>query len=254
MKVLNNRRYVEVRALLEKCGISLSEEYYECLANVFEIISVFVNGKLSNQEILRAYDLLSDVMKNDRPDIVAYVSKEDRIRVAVRLMEELPETKGKLTDDEKIAFAFCILTGECTQIFDEESGQIRSGVVLFDTFEHIESELLYATASDPDRFDLKKSSLIIDERYGYSVETAIHVTSIPAAYAYLERLKYGGQTIMYDRIGSFVNSVGNHVAGYRIYTQKSGLFSKKKTEVATLYINSYCLDMPSIAPKGFTLI
>ena len=115
MNLLNPKRYDDVNQLLQERGIALQEEDRRCVANTFEIISSFVHGKLTTAEIFSAYDLLSDVMKNDRPDIVAYVKKEDRIRVAVRLMEELAETKGKLTEDEKIAFAFCIMTGECTQ-------------------------------------------------------------------------------------------------------------------------------------------
>lgn len=253
MKVLSPKRFDEVNKLLREEGFSLSEENLQCLSNVFEIVSTFVHGKLSNKEILHAYDLLSDVMKNDRPDIVAYVPKEDRIRVAVRLMEELPETRGKLTLDEKIAFAFCIFTGECTQFFDEERDMIRSGVALFDSFEHIEQELLYAMATDPDRFDMKKKAYVIDEQYGLSVETAIHTTSVGAAYAYLERLKYNGQPVHYDRIGSCLNDAGQHVDRYIISVEKKGLFSKKMIEVATIYINSYCHDMPNVAPKGFTL-
>ena len=253
MNLLNPKRYDDVNQLLQERGIALQEEDRRCVANTFEIISSFVHGKLTTAEIFSAYDLLSDVMKNDRPDIVAYVKKEDRIRVAVRLMEELAETKGKLTEDEKIAFAFCIMTGECTQFFDEEQGVIRSGVAMFDSFEHIEQELLYAMSTDPDRFDMKKKELVIDERYGFSVETAIHTTSVRAAYAYLASLRYNGQPIVFDRIGSFANDAGQLVDGYQIFVEKKGLFSKKKMEVAKIYINSYCQDMPEVAPKGFVL-
>ena len=253
MEILSDRRFVEVTKLLQKNGFALSEENSRCLANAFEIISTFVHGKLTNEEIFRTYDLLSDVMKNDRPDIIAHVNKEDRIRVAVRLMEELQDTRGKLTEDEKIAFAFCIFTGECTQIYDEEQGVVRSGVALFDSFEHIEQELLYAMKTDPTRFDMRGNRVVIDEQYGYSVDAAIQTTSVRAAYAYLQHLKYNGKPIIYSRIGSFSNSTGQLVDGYTIYTEKKGLFSTKKVEVATLYINSYCESMPRVAPKGFSL-
>ena len=254
MKVLNNTRYAEVRELVGNSSGSLPEEYYECLANVFEIFSTFVNGKLSNQEILLAYDLISDVMKNKRPDLVVYVSEEERIRVAVLLLQALPGTKWRLSIGERIAFAFCIFTAECTQFLDEESGQIRSGIALFDTFEHIERELRLAMSTDPDRFDMSKPRTAIDERFGYSIETAISMTSIFERNYYLSRLIYDGHCISYDKIGSFENRYGVLADGYRIYIQKRGLFSMKTIEVATLYISPYCLvDMPNIAPKGFTL-
>lgn len=254
MELLSQKRYDDVNQLLQDNGISLDDENRRWLSNTFEIISSFVQNKLTTAEIFSVYDLLSDVMKNSRPDIVVYVKKEDRIRVAVGLMEELVETAGKLTEDEKVAFAFCIMTGECTQVFDEEQGVIRSGVTLFDSFEHIKQELLYAMSTDPDRFDMKKVEFVIDERYGFTVETAVHTTSVRAAYTYLASLRYNGQSVVFDRIGSFGNNAGQLVDGYKIFVEKKGLFSKKKFEVATLYINSYCQDMPKVAPKGFTLI
>jgi len=254
MELLNTDRFEEVKTVLRESGISLSEENQRCIANVFEIISAFVHEKLTLTEILRTYDLLSDVIKNKRPDIILYVSKEDRIRVAVRLMEELPETRGKLTEEEKVAFAFCIFTGECIQFYDEERGMIRSGTALFDTFEHIEEKFQCAMEEDPERFDMKKAELVIDDQYGFSIDTAIHVTSVGAAYEYLDRLRYHGKPVIYQRIGSSRSNAGQIIDRYTVYIEKNSLFSKKRTEVATLYINSYCQDMPFVAPKGFSLV
>ena len=155
MNLLNEKRFAEVKLLFEKENLPLSEREIKIYSNVFEIISIYIHNKLTNEEILHAYDFLSDVMLNNRPDI-AYVAKVDRIRVAVALMETIPETKGKLTEDEKLAFAYCIFTGACTQVYDEERDIMLNGIVLFDSFEHINTEFEFEKVEFPDRFRIDR--------------------------------------------------------------------------------------------------
>ncbi len=253
MEILNTQRFEELKIIFEQNNINLSINDVVLYSNVFEIISQFVHQKLTNEEIFVVYDLLSDVVKNDRPDIVSHVSKDDRIRVQVRLMEELPETKGKLDLEEKIALAFCIYAGECVQIYDEDRDMICNGIVAFDSFEHIKSEYEYEKQQFPSVFKIEKRNIIFDSTYGYSKENPIIVTSIDAAYYYLNKLKYNSLPVKYDRIGSFSNSNDDLIDGYNIFIEKKGLFKNKIIKVATIYINSYCEEMPQVAPKGFTL-
>jgi len=213
-----------------------------------------VHQKLTSQEIFAVYDLLSDVVKNNRPDIIAYVPKEERIRVQVRLMEEILETKGKLDLEEKVALAFCVYTGECIQTYDEERDMMCNGIVLFDSFEHIKNELEYEKKRFPSVFKIKKRNAIFDGTYGYSLENPINVTSVDAAYYYLSKLRYNAFPVKCDRIGSFRNVNDDLVDGYDILVEKKGLFKRKTIKVATIYINSYCDEMPKVAPQGFTLI
>lgn len=253
MKILNTQRFETLKIIFKNYNIDLSLNDVAIYSNVFEIISQFVHNKLSNEEIFAVYDLLSDVVKNDRPDIVAHVSKEDRIRVQVRLMEELPETKGKLDLEEKIALAFCIYTGECIQIYDEDRDMMCNGIVLFDSFEHIKSEFEFERQQFPSVFKIEKT-IIFDSTYGYSKENPVNVTSIDAAYYYLSKLRYNALPVTYERIGSFSNLDNNIIDGYNIFAEKKGLFKNKKMKIATIYINSYCNTMPKVAPKGFTLV
>lgn len=253
MEILNTQRFEKLKTIFKERNINLSLNDISIYSNVFEIISQFVHHKLTDEEILGVYDLLSDVIKNDRPDIVAHVSKNDRIRVQVRLMEELPETKGKLDLDEKIALAFCIYLGECTQIYDEEKNSMHNGIVLFDSFEHIQSELDYEKEQFPSVYKLDKPEIKFDDTYGYSLENPINTTSIDASYYYLTKLRYNGSPIIYERIGSFGNSKNDTIDGYDIFIEKKTLFGKKTIKIATLYINAYCDGMPKVAPKGFEL-
>ncbi len=254
MEILNTQRFDAIKILFKQKNINLSIHEIEIYSNVFEIISQFVHGKLSNEEILAVYDLLSDVIKNARPDIAVHVPREDRIRVQVRLMEELPETKGKLDEEEKIAFAYCIYTCVCVQVYDEERDKMCNGIVLFDTFEHIKSELEYERQQFPSRFKIENNNAVFDSTYGYSIDNPINATSVGAAYDYLRKLRYNALPVTFERIGSFSNHNNNLIDGYDIFTEKKGLFKNKKIKVATIYINSYCYEMPKIAPKGFVLI
>lgn len=254
MEILNSQRFEKLKLLFEEKNKNLSLNDITIYSNVFEIISQFVHNKLTDEEIFVVYDLLSDVVKNDRPDIIAHVPQKDRIRVQVRLMEELTETKGKLDLDEKIALAFCIYTGECTQVYDEEKEEMHNGIVLFDSFEHIKNELEYEKQQFPSIFKLEKREITFDKTYGYTEENPINTTSIDASYYYLNKLRYNGLPIIYERIGSFSNSKDEIIDGYDIFVKKKSLFTKKTIKIATIYINPYCEEMPKVAPIGFTLI
>ncbi len=254
MEILNTQRFEKLKILFKENNIDLSINDIIIYSNVFEIISQFVHNKLTDEEIFVVYDLLSDVVKNDRPDIIAYVPKNDRIRVQVRLMEELDETKGKLSLDEKIALAFCIYTGECVQFYDEERDMMCNGIVLFDSFEHIKNELEYEKQQFPSIFKIEKREITFDKTYGYTEENPINTTSIDASYYYLNKLRYNGLPIVYERIGSFSNSKDEIIDGYDIFVEEKSIFKKKIIKVATIYINPYCEEMPKVAPTKFTLI
>lgn len=254
MKLLSEKRFDEVKELFIKYDVGLSS-YSDIMlyANAFEIISEFTHHKLTTTDIFHAYDFISDVALNKRMDIIAHVAKEDRIRVMVRMLEECPETKGKLTVEEKVAFAYCVNLGECTRILDEEAGMTHNGIVLFDSFEHIKAEFEYEKAEFPKRFVIADCPTRFDETYGYSMDNPINATSVRTSYLYLNSLRYQGKKIEYKRICSSKNNCGKIIDKYDIYAKK-GLFKNKSVKVATIYINSYCDEMPKVAPKGFTLV
>ena len=253
MAIINQQRFEEVKLIFEQHNVNLSPDDVAIYSNVFEIISQFVHHKLTNQEIFTVYDLLSDVVKNNRPDIIAHVPKGDRIRVQVRLMEEMPETKGKLDLEEKVALAFCVYTGECVQIYDEERDMMSNGIVLFDSFEHIKNEFEFERKQFPSIFKIKQKDIVFDSTYGYSQENPINVSSIGASYCYLSKLRYNALPIKYERIGSLHNLNNDLVDKYDIFVEKKGLFKNKTIKVATIYINAYCDETLDVPPKDFTL-
>ena len=130
MNLINENRYEVTKQLFEKHNIDMPESDTKIYANVFEVIAYFVNNKLTDEEMFLAYDFLSDFLLNKKVEYNVFVSKEDRIRAQVRVMEEIPETAGKLTMKEKIGFAFCMYSAVCLQKYDEPSGTMKNIIEL----------------------------------------------------------------------------------------------------------------------------
>lgn len=254
VELLSEKRFNELKELFLKNDVGISEDSDIILyANVFEIISEFTHHKLTTTDIFYSYDFITDVAQNKRTDIIAHVAKEDRIRVMVRMLEECPETKGKLTIEEKVAFAYCANLGECTRVLNEETDMTHNGIVLFDSFEHIKAEFEYEKKIYPGRFKIILSEARFDDTYGYSIDNPINATSVMASYFYLDRLRYNGKKIQHKRRGAFRNINNIAIDKYDVYVKK-GLFKNELVKVATIYINANGHDMPKVAPKGFTLV
>ena len=62
MQIISNERFEKLKLLFAYHDISLSDNDIALYSNAFEIISQFVNNKLTNEEIFAVYDLLSDVV------------------------------------------------------------------------------------------------------------------------------------------------------------------------------------------------
>lgn len=253
MNLINENRYEVTKQLFEKHNIDMPESDTKIYANVFEVIAYFVNNKLTDEEMFLAYDFLSDFLLNKKVEYNVFVSKEDRIRAQVRVMEEIPETAGKLTMKEKIGFAFCMDSAVCLQKYDEPSGTMKNGITLFDSIEHIENNLKWEQERRPEFFVIDKQEVKKKDDYGYSMSNPIQATSVHMGYEYLKHLIYNGEPIEYKRIGSTYFS-GCAIDKYKIFKTKGFWIFKKEEHIAELYINPYSSSTPKIAPKGFELL
>ena len=74
--MLSEKRYGEVISVFEEKGIQLNENDIRLYADVFEVIAHFINDKLTTKEMMEAYDFLSDVILNRRPDTKVHVEKK----------------------------------------------------------------------------------------------------------------------------------------------------------------------------------
>jgi len=83
--------------------------------------------------------------------------------------------------------------------------------------------------------------------YGLEVTNPIPVQGIPEANLYLQKLRWQGQPVTWDRLGSFgAKNIKMPVDCYQLSDQNS-------RTVGTIYISPYHRKMSNKAPVGFTL-
>ena len=252
--MLSEKRYGEVISIFEEKGIQLNENDIRLYADVFEVIAHFINDKLTTKEMIEAYDFLSDVILNRRPDTKVHVEKKDRIRVQVALMDKIPFIGDKLDLNEKIMFAFCVYLGECTRIYDEKTNLEKNGIVLFNSIESIEHEFEEYKSFNPSLFDVVVDNKQNEEKedFGYCKSNPVLTVSVGDSYNYLSRLTSDNGEVTYSRVGSCAGENGHILDIYNI-TVISRKFFVKKREDYTIYIDAYANSTSRIAPKPFRL-
>ena len=227
-------------------------------ANFAEIVDIFTNHKLNTDMILKSYDVLSDLILNKRPDIMAFVPKEDRIRAQVGLMDTMPPIANELNMEEKTLFAFCVYWSECIQTFDEETNEVYSGLVDFTSVEKVRALYEETKTMKPELFE--NCNIVNDEQvevkgkgYGYSLKKPIKATSIDKSYDFLNRLSVKGATVTYTRVGSCSGKRNRIVDLYEI-TVTTNTPSGRKKQIYKLYIDPYSIINSKKAPKPFSLL
>lgn len=252
--MINKNRYDSIKIIFQNKGLSLSEEGIKLYANFFEVISHFTNGKLSNLEMIEAFDFLNDLITQKFPQFAINVSQKESLNIQLRFMEQLPQTAGKLTEEEKIAFAFCVFHATFVKVYDEKNDSIVSGIVDFYSVNHIKMLMEDEKKKYPELFMsiYHKEQQPIGE-FGYSITNPICVTSIPAAYSYLNRLRYSNETVKFQRIGSFSDINGRIIDGYTTEVTMSNFPFTEKRKI-TIYIDAYSLKNSKNVPSGFTLL
>lgn len=252
--MLSEKRYKEVKNIFEEKGVGLTENDIKLYADVFEIIAHYVNHKLTTREMMEVYDFLSDVILNRRPDIKIHVDKKDRIKVQVALMDKISFIRNKLDLEEKIMLAFCIYLGECIRVYDEESDEVKNGVVLFKSVESIELEFEQCKSINPSLFEIVTDNSVNENRedFGYCKSNPVLTVSVGDAYNYLARLVCENKNVTYSRIESVWGDNGHILDKYKITITSGMLFFKKSTDY-TIYIDSYAASTSTKAPKPFSL-
>ncbi len=251
--MINEEIYEELKDIFAEYDISLTDTDILLYADLFEIISYFTHNKLDTYEIFLVYDFLTDLLAGKHPQIMVSVSKEDRIRAQLRIMEEFPLTAGKLDDEEKEALAFCVYYSTFVQLYDEEKNKMVNGLVDFTSIERAEKMLEWEKSQRPDFFKPNKQTTDISKYdFGYTKENPIQTTSIPMAYEYLNKLRYKNKPIKYKRLGSTPGMDKGILDIYEICVYDKKFFLKKERKF-TVYINSYSYYNSKSAPKDFTL-
>lgn len=121
-------------------------------------------------------------------------------------------------------------------------------------------------SADPDNLDASQllgllmqasgplENAISDDRFpngtgefGYSVDNPVPCNTIMGGYAYLAKLRWKGQPVKHERVGSFGSAIIERPIDGYILTGADG------RELGTIYISPYQKKNSALAPKGLTL-
>lgn len=250
--MINEKRYEPIKKIFNERGLEFSEREICLYVDMFEIIAQLTHEKLTNEEMFEAYDILGDIIAGKAMRYAIYVSKEDRIHVQMRFLEELPQTAGKLTEEEKEAFAFCVYYSTCIGVYDEKTDTASSGLVYFTSVEKIVQLWRADKEMRPEFFGSGRENDSEKEgEFGYAIGNPIQATSVGAGYQYLSRLRYKGKKVEVERLGQMRGINDNIIDKYRVKVNKGGLFAK--TEEYIIYIDPYSPFNSTQAPEGFSL-
>ncbi len=245
--MLNEIRYKTLKEIFYDLKIQMPEEQIKEYTKIIDYISYVTKDKFTEMEMVIIYGILGDIVEGKEPQIALITKSDDIIPTLVRIMEELPFTKGKLTMEQKLRIAFCerAITGVHKQ---------PEGVVFdwFNTVEGAEEQFKFFRETMPSWFKITEAPKTDKQNFGLSVDEPIQTTSVRASYMYLNRLKYNGKPVIYERVGSCTGKNRNIVDKYKVFQEK-GLFFKRKKFICDLYINAYSTKQSDLAPKGFTL-
>lgn len=239
------KKYLSFKGMLQNKGISMPKHQIKAYMNLFAYLDYVTNNRYTEQQLFELYCALGDIAEGKFPKTAIIKSSNDIIPTLVRIMEEIPLTKGRLSSEQKLRIAFCekAITG-----VQEQPEGVRFD--WFDTVETAEETFTFFREKMPIWFKETERKKIDTNAYGMSLKNPIQTTSVQAAYFYLDRLKYNGNPVLYEREGSFRGE--NHIVDkYNIYAIKEP--SQNRPEyLCDIYIDSYCETEPEIAPDGFT--
>lgn len=136
---MENITLKEIKEFLEVKGVTLENEmeYYR-RQNFFRTCAEITDHKLNNMELMISNEAMIDLITNQRPDL-EYVDDMTRlIAIQYKYYEILPETRGKLTGEEKMRLAFANFASIYILVFDLKSGRQASILDNFNTIEEFD--------------------------------------------------------------------------------------------------------------------
>lgn len=129
----------EIKEFLDMKGIRLENEMeYLRRQNFFNTCGEITNHKLNNMELMISNETMIDLITNQRPDLEYIDDRAKLISVQYKYYEQLPETKGKLTREEKTKLAFANFASVYILVFDSISKKQKSILDNFKTIEEFE--------------------------------------------------------------------------------------------------------------------
>lgn len=153
----------EIKEFLDVKGIILEDETeYIRRQNFFNTCKAITNNKLNNIELMISNETMIGLISNERPDLEYIYHHTQLIAIQYKYFEKLPETRGKLTEEEKLKLAFANFATIYIVVYDVKTGKQRSILDNYSTVEKFDklfndykerSEIMFAFLNENDESD-----------------------------------------------------------------------------------------------------
>ena len=159
MSILNREKFLAELANCTKNEgfIDLPKEILDGRPDFLFVVDELINHKLTVSELNQSYLFLARLLIGKYPKIAFTVQKADRIRLSYVAIGQLPATKGKLSTQEKLLFAFCVFHSVCVETYDENVGKIGKGINDIDSPSHALQLLKWEMKNHPEKFKFLSS-------------------------------------------------------------------------------------------------
>ena len=243
------KEFAEVTANEERPD--LPDEIIDGRGDLLFIINELTHSKLTVKELNDAYTFLAGLLLGNYPKIAFAVPQDDRIRLSFAELDSLPSTKGKLTIQEKLIFAFCVFFSVCISFYDKESGQIKQGIKYLTSTEKVINYLNWQKEKHPEKFKFldslsEQEESSVKTSFAISPDNPVKAINISAGYNYLNNLyTLDGEKVKYNRIGSMIRQNGKIIDAYMLSFKSGG-----EDKTMKIYIDPYSAENSMEAPAG----
>jgi hypothetical protein len=129
-------RYGEMCEALKKHQVEYYSEEVSDYIKMFDVIGELTENALDLDAMVAAFAALKDVVLSDD-----FVNSHDKIKGQYQLLDQLPETKGKLDRKAKLFFAFSVYAA-CSLISENDDKRHHyMGIAEFESAEYIKYKM-----------------------------------------------------------------------------------------------------------------
>ena len=246
----------EVDKLIELEGdLNLPEEILAKRTELLFILNRLMHYKLTVEELNDSFIFLMNLMNHNQPKLALEIQQPDRIRLPFAMLDNIAPTKGKLTREEKLVYAYCAYQAYYMLHLDENTGQMRRGInLLVENPDKIIAALKWEMKHFPEKFAFLKPAQNSKYPFAVTKQNPVKMTSINESYKYLSKLLTREcLPVRFERIGSMTGVNGGIIDGYNLFYDTLGETGIQH-KTLTIYIDPYSTENSIAAPEGFILL
>lgn len=140
-------RFGEMKKLLDGNQLPCEEDELADYLQMFDVIDELTQEQLTMEEMVGAFAALAPVMKD--PEVR---TARDKLKRMFAMLEELPETTGKMDRKSKLYFAFCVYAASNILSENDDKKHYFMGMPEFQSADYIKFKMEEYWGLDPYMF------------------------------------------------------------------------------------------------------